>query len=256
MNQASLRRWLLVAFVSLAATSCQKPMRESVQGYVEGEFVYLSSALNGTLDQLLVRRGEAVTAGQPLFTLDATMEKAAQEQAQAALALSEADYKRQKQLFQSGPAAAQDFDRARANRDQDRERLAQAQWSLAQKIQNAPSAGLVFDTLYRQGEWVAAGKPIVVLLPPGNIKVRAFVPETKLATLRVGQEAHVTIDGLGEPFAGKISYISPRAEYTPPVIYSRESRSKLVFLVEIHFAPTIAARLHPGQPVDVDFVRP
>ena len=76
--------------------------------------------------------------------------------------------------------------------------------------QAAPQAGLVFDTLYREGEWVAAGKPIVVLLPPPNIKVRAFVPETRSRPPARGQEARVMVDGVSEPFLGKVSYISPR----------------------------------------------
>src|SRR5205814_3333187 len=108
-------------------------------------------------------------------------------------------------------------------------------------------------TLFREGEWVAAGKPVAMLLPPPNIKVRAFVPETKVGALRVGEEARVTVDGLPAPFAGRISYISPRAEYTPPVIYSRESRAKLVFMIESVFDPDVSAGLHPGQPVDVEF---
>lgn len=253
MNTRPLRRLTSVALICLALAGCEKAPNDYVQGYVEGEFVYVSSPLAGTLEHLLFRRGDQVTAGQPLFTLDPTMEKAAHDQADAALALSEVDYKRQEQLFRSGPAAAQDFDRARSARDQDRERLAQANWNLAQKKQDAPQAGLVYDTLFREGEWVAAGKPIVMLLPPPNIKVRAFVPETQVGALHVGEQARVMVDGLPEPFAGKISYISARAEYTPPVIYSRESRAKLVFMVEIVFDPAVAAKLHPGQPVDVRF---
>ncbi len=111
----------------------------------------------------------------------------------------------------------------------------------------------MFDTLFREGEWVPAGRPIVSLLPPKNIKVRAFVPETWLGGLRVGEVAHVSIDGTAQEFAGRISYIAPRAEYTPPVIYSKESREKLVYMVEIVFEPERAAELHPGQPVDVRF---
>jgi HlyD family secretion protein len=255
MKIPSLRPVTTLALLSIFFAGCRKAPNDYVQGYVEGEFVYVSSPLAGTLQHLLVRRGDQVTAGQPLFSLDEIMEQAAHDQAQAALVLSEADYKRQEQLFRSGPVAAQDFDRARSTRDQDRERLVQANWNLLQKKQDAPQAGLVYDTLFREGEWVAAGKPIVMLLPPPNIKVRAFVPETQIGALHVGEEARVTVDGVPEPFAGKISYISARAEYTPPVIYSRESRAKLVFLVEIHFDPASAARLHPGQPVDVRFVR-
>ena len=252
MKTPSLLR-LGTALLCLLAGGCAPEPNDFVQGYVEGEFVFVSSPLGGTLQRLFVRRGDEVKSGQPLFTLDQTMEQAAHDQAQAALDLSESDYKRQKQLFQSGPAAAQDFDRARSARDQDRQRLAQANWNLGQMKQEAPQAGLVYDTLFREGEWVAAGKPIVMLLPPPNVKVRAFVPETEVGALKVGQEARVEVDGVPDPFSGQISYISQRAEYTPPVIYSRESRSKLVFMVELRFDPAVASKLHPGQPVDVRF---
>jgi HlyD family secretion protein len=114
-------------------------------------------------------------------------------------------------------------------------------------------AGLVYDTLFRQGEWVAAGKPVVALLPPQNIKVRAFVPETQVGSIHYGDTTQVTVDGVPNPFIGKVSYISPHAEYTPPVIYSRESRAKLVFMIESVFDPEISRGLHPGQPVDVEF---
>jgi HlyD family secretion protein len=131
--------------------------------------------------------------------------------------------------------------------------LAKAEWDLSQKRQTAPQAGLVFDTLYREGEWVAAGRPVVALLPPPNIKVRAFLPETQIGAIHPGDRVQVMVDGVGEPFIGKVSYISPQAEYTPPVIYSQESRDKLVFMIEAVFDPTTAANLHPGQPVDVRF---
>ena len=108
----------------------------------------------------------------------------------------------------------------------------------------------MFDTLYREGEWVAAGRPVVVLLPPQNVKVRAFVPEPRIGTVRPGDRAEVSVDGVPEPFVGKVSFVSPRAEFTPPVIYSRENRAKLVFLVEAR--PLRASdQLKPGLPVEV-----
>jgi len=130
--------------------------------------------------------------------LNETAEKAARDQNQAALVLSEAEYKRQDQLFQTGVAANQDLDRARPTRDQDRQRLTQAEWNFSQKQQSAPQAGLVYDTLYREGEWVAAGKPIVALLPPQNIKVRAFVPETRVGSIQYGETVRATVDGVRE----------------------------------------------------------
>jgi HlyD family secretion protein len=299
---------------------CNRPDTGIIQGYVEGEFVYVSSPLAGTLKRLNVRRGTQVKAGDPLFSLDNIPEKSARDeaerrmaqaratfedlkkgkrpseidsieaqlkQARAALALSEKELARQEKLTSiPGATSAQDLDRARAAKDQDSQRVAQleadlktarlgsrvdqvfaaeatqhayeavlvkAEWDLSQKAQSAPEAGLVFDTLYREGEWVAAGRPVVSLLPPENIKVRVFVPEAMVAAIRPGKPVQVAVDGLNEKLVGKVSYISPRAEYTPPVIYSLENRRKLVFMVEAVFDPETAVKLHPGQPVDVRF---
>ena len=88
---------------------------------------------------------------------------------------------------------------------------------------------------------------------PTRDTVRAFVPETRVGSIHYGDEVQASVDGVKDPFVGRVSYISPRAEYTPPVIYSRESRAKLVFMVESIFDPQVAANLHPGQPVDVEF---
>lgn len=128
--------------------------------------------------------------------------------------------------------------------------LAQARWSLAQKSRRSPAKALVFDTLFRPGEWVPAGQAVVSLLPPERVRVRFFVPETALASLEAGEAVTVGADGAA-PVRGRVSYISPSAEFSPPVIFSRESRSQLVFLVEVSFDPKTAAGLHPGQPVSV-----
>ena len=125
----------------------------------------------------------------------------------------------------------------------------QAEWRLGQKTVAAPVAGQVFDVLYQPGEWVAAGRPVVRLLPPGNVKIRFFVPETALGALAVGQALAVRCDGCADGIPAKITYISPEAEYTPPIIYSNETRSKLVFMVEAR--PLDGANLHPGQPLEV-----
>jgi HlyD family secretion protein len=130
--------------------------------------------------------------------------------------------------------------------------LERAEWSVAQKTITAPAGGLVFDTLYREGEFVAAGLPVVSLLPPGNVKVRFFVPEAEFGTLKAGDLVRVEITGRAAPVEARISYLSPQPEYTPPVLYNRENRSKLVFLVEaLPTDPAVAADLHPGQPADV-----
>jgi HlyD family secretion protein len=129
--------------------------------------------------------------------------------------------------------------------------LAQAKVRLDQKTGYAPAAALVYDTWFRVGESVPAGSPVVSLLPPGNIKVRFFVSEEMVGSLRPRQPVTIACDGCAAPIPGEISFISPQAEYTPPVIYSRESRAKLVFLVEARPAAADAATLRPGQPVEV-----
>jgi len=140
-------------------------------------------------------------------------------------------------------AAGQEVAAAVATRDQ-------AAWSVAQKTQTAPRAALVHDTLYREGEFVAAGRPVVSLLPPDNLKVRFFAPEPALATLKPGVRVRVGLDG-HTPLEAVVAYVSPLAEYTPPVLYNRENRAKLVYLIEAALRPEDARDLHPGQPVDV-----
>lgn len=131
------------------------------------------------------------------------------------------------------------------------ERVAQARWELKEKQVQSPAAGLIYDTLFRSGEWVPAGSPVVQLLPPSHVKVRFFVPETLLGGLRTGSSVLVTADGRAEAFPAVISYVASNVEYTPPIIYSNETRSKLVFMVEAKPDPETAATLHPGQPVNV-----
>jgi HlyD family secretion protein len=321
MSSLRVRLVATAGFVLLAGLlgGCRKKGSDYLQGYVEGEFVYMASPSAGALKKLSVQRGDQVSAGAPLYELEPDPEKTARdeaerkltqakatledakkgrrpteieslaaqiEQARTSASLSERELARQEQLLRSGATSKEDVDRARSVHDQNRQRVAQleadlktaqlglrsdqiaaaeaevhareaalarADWELAQKKQSAPKAGLISDTLYREGEWVAAGRPVIVLLPPQNIKVRAFVPETSVGAMRVGQSAQVLVDGVREPLAGKVSFISPQAEFTPPVIYSRESRSKLVFMIELVFESKVAETLHPGQPVDVQF---
>jgi prepilin-type N-terminal cleavage/methylation domain-containing protein len=124
-------------------------------------------------------------------------------------------------------------------------------WPTRIEDAGASANPIVTDTLYREGEWVPAGSPVVRMLPPKNVKVRFFVPEPQLGAVKVGQAVELACDGCAAKIAATVSFIAPQAEYTPPVIYSRENRSKLVFLVEARPSKDDAVKLHPGQPVDV-----
>jgi HlyD family secretion protein len=127
----------------------------------------------------------------------------------------------------------------------------QARWRLDQLSPPAPAAGIVVDTLYRQGEWVPAGSPIVRMLPPENVKVRFFVPQAEISRLAVGQAVTIRCDGCAAQVAATVSYVATEPEYTPPVIYSNENRSKLVFMMEAEPGESQGDLLRPGQPVEV-----
>jgi HlyD family secretion protein len=129
--------------------------------------------------------------------------------------------------------------------------LKKATWAFDQKRQFAPAKAVVHDTLYRQGEFVNAGNPVVSLLPPENLKVRFFVPEEKLPQIKTGQTVNVHCDGAEKDFTATVNYISTKAEYTPPVIYSRETRASLVYMIEAKVSLADAPNVRPGQPVDV-----
>jgi HlyD family secretion protein len=129
--------------------------------------------------------------------------------------------------------------------------LDQAKWKLDQKRVAASQGGLVVDTLFREGEWVPAGAPVVRMLPPANVKIRFFVPERELGSFPIGRKVSVHCDGCGSPIEAAVTYASSVAEFTPPVIYSDDTREKLVFMIEAHPSTADAARLRPGQPVEI-----
>ncbi|HEY4416924.1 MAG TPA: HlyD family efflux transporter periplasmic adaptor subunit [Verrucomicrobiae bacterium] len=313
-------KYCIRIFLFLGCTllvSCERSDPAFVQGYVEGEFVYVAAPFGAQLQTLAVDRGTIVKAGAPLFALDHTPQQAARDEAarrvdqakaqlddathgqrpteidalraqlshaQAALVLSQKELTRQTELLKNQVNSQRDFDTARSQRDQDQQQVAQlsanlataqlgsreaqitaatenvkaqeaalaaAEWNLAQMTQSTPVDSIVSDVLFRPGDWVGAGLPVVQLLPPANVKVRTFVAQAVLGRLHVGDPATVSVDGVSTSFPGKITFISPRTEYTPPVIYSQQMREKFVYLIELSFAPETAAKLHPGQPVDV-----
>lgn len=209
-------------------------------------------------------------------------------QAAASRKLSTEQLRQQEKLFAGGFISRSALDQARANYERDiarlaeaeaqgrlarqplgreaevraaaaevesaRAALAQADWRLSQRAAVAAGPALVQDTYFVEGEWVPASRPVVSLLPAGNVRVRFFLPEQRVGAVQPGDRVSLTCDGCGGPLAATVSYISRQAEFTPPVIYSRDSRAKLVFMAEARPAPQDAARLRPGQPVDVTLV--
>jgi HlyD family secretion protein len=129
--------------------------------------------------------------------------------------------------------------------------LDMAEWRLSQRFVPAPAGGRVADVLARPGETMMAGDPVVSLLPPENIFVRFFVPEPLLGSLHRGDQVGLQCDSCAEGMTATISFISPQAEFTPPLIYSEANTAKLVFLIEARPPPDQAIKFNPGQPVEV-----
>jgi HlyD family secretion protein len=129
--------------------------------------------------------------------------------------------------------------------------LDQSKKRLDEKHVIAAKGGVIVDTLFREGEWVPAGSPVVRMLPPENLKVRFFVPQPAVSRFPVGKKVAIHCPGCAQPIAGTVTYTSTEPEYTPPVIYSNDTREKLVFMIEARPDAAAAASLHPGQPVDV-----
>jgi HlyD family secretion protein len=129
--------------------------------------------------------------------------------------------------------------------------MGMAQWRFDQRHVKAPAGGVIADVLARPGETIPAGGPVVSLLPPENIFVRFFVPEQNLAEVHLGEQVKLVCDNCAADLIGTISFVSPQAEYTPPVIYSESSRSKLVYRVEARPPVQRAPLLNPGEPVVV-----
>lgn len=148
------------------------------------------------------------------------------------------------------PGRSDMIDAAAANAEAARHALIEAEKNLGKRQVSAPTSGTVEEVYFRPGEVVNSGQAVVALLPPRNLKVRFFVAEPVRAGLRVDQSINLSCDGCPPDLKAKISFIAREAEFTPPVIFSREQREKLVFLVEAR--PDGAANeLTAGQPLTV-----
>jgi HlyD family secretion protein len=208
---------------------------------------------------------------------------AQRHETEAALAMAETEYKRQSELLAKGVGTRKDYENAestmrqlrmrqssliaqekvndlaarpdeiaaaKAQVDQDQANLDQAKKRLDDLMPGAPEDGLIENTFFNVGEWVPAGTPVVSLLPPFRVKLRFFVPQEDVALMQMGQTVSFTCDSCPPDLKARIIYVSPRSEFTPPVIYSQSARAKLVFLIEARPEPTQAA-LPPGLPITV-----
>jgi len=298
-----MKRMTFAALLLLGA--CSQQPNTNWLGYIEGEAALIAAPQPGWITSMNVARGAEVKAGDALFTLDATREIAARDNALASIDAAkeqgsqataqvaqaraqqaqidsdilraEQELERQRGLVQTGSSPRRDletaqaaYDGARARRNQAlatqtqmtaarRQAEAQqssaeanlmtAEFNLSQRSVASLVAGQVQDIYFREGEYANAGVPVVSVLPPKNVFVRFFVPETMVAELQIGKRVHIGCDGCPQDLTGIVRFIAAAAEFTPPVIYSVGNRERLVFKAEARVENGLPLR--PGLPVEV-----
>lgn len=267
---------------SVAVQAGQRVAKDAVLFTLDAE------AERGARDEaaarLLSARAQAANADKGRRSDELAVTQAQLVQAQAAASLAHNDLARQQQLVTQGfiskarlddastavsqaqarvaelsaalrvarlPARVDERIATQATATAANEVLRQSKWREAQKQQTSPANALVSEVFFRPGEFVAAGQPVLALLPPENVKARFFVPEADLTKVAPGQPILLGCDGCQAPIKARVTRVASQAEYTPPVIYSNAQRAKLVFMVEAHPAAADAQRLRPGQPLDV-----
>jgi HlyD family secretion protein len=267
-----------LALMLVLLAGCEQPHQGRWLGYAEGEAAYIAAPAAGWLLDVKVKRGDWVNRGDLLFVLDDNNQSSVRDQAQGAIAqaqgqraeaaanldLARRQFERQRGLLASAATSRQAYDQAKsaydaaqaqvaaidATQSQARATLAGAAYQLSQRRVMALTQGRVQEVYFRQGEYAPAMTTVVSVLPPANVYVRFFVPQAEFAAIKLGQKVKIHCDGCGDGLIASITFISAQNEYTPPVIFSNQSRSQLVFKVEARTEGGL--RLNPGQPVDVD----
>lgn len=250
----SARRFAILAAALFALAACAQKGDSGFQGWVEADLIFVSPDEAGRVETLSVREGEVVEKGAPLFTIDPDLQTADVEMAKASLTNATQAFERAQALLRTAAGTQKALEDAEAAMRTAQARLNSAQTRLSRRKMASPVAGSVQQIYYRPGEVVPASRPVLSILPPGNIKVRFFVPETVLPKIALGNAVTVHCDGCQAPVPAKVTFISRSSEFTPPVIYSLDERSKLVYLIEARTETPDGLRV--GQPVDVRFAEP
>ncbi|MFZ0651355.1 MAG: efflux RND transporter periplasmic adaptor subunit, partial [Pseudolabrys sp.] len=238
-----------VILAALVLGGCGKNNDRVLQGWVEAELIFVSPDEQGRVETLKVREGDRVKKGDVLFTVDDDLQKADVVVRNTAVINAQQGFDRAKELLKSSAGTQKTYDDAEAALRQAKANLDWSQTRLMRRNAYSPGDGTVEQVYYRPGETVPAGRPVVAILPPGNLKLRFFAPQAILPTIKYGDIVDVSCDGCEKGLTAKISFIARSAEYTPPVIYSQEERAKLVFLIEAR--PEQPDKFRVGQPVTV-----
>jgi HlyD family secretion protein len=241
----------ILAALALAAVlaGCNEFRDPGYQGWVEADMIFVSPDESGRVTKLNVREGDEVKPGMPLYSVDDDLQQADLNQNNATLANAQQTYDRALSLSKTGSGTIANLDAAVSALRVAEARVNTSQTRLARRIGYAPVSGTVQQIYFREGETVPAQRPVLSIMPPGNMKIRFYVPEIDLPKLAIGDEVRVTCDNCSADLTAKIYFLATSAEYTPPVIYSLDERNKLVYLVQAR--PSRPDALRVGQPISV-----
>ncbi len=235
--------------LAIALAGCNDKRDPGFQGWVEADMIFVSPDESGRVTKLLVREGDEVKVGQQLYSVDDDLQVADLNQNKATLANAQQTYDRAASLSKTGSGTQASLDSAVSALRVAEARVNTSETRLSRRKGFAPVAGTIQQIYFREGEMVQAQRPVLSIMPPGNMKIRFFVPETELPKLAIGDEVKVTCDNCSADLTAKIYFIATTAEYTPPVIYSLDERNKLVYLIQAR--PSRPDALRVGQPVSV-----
>ena len=248
-SSQAIIRILAALAVAVALAGCNERRDPGFQGWVEADMIFVSPDESGRVTRLNVREGDDVKPGAPLYSVDDDLQQADLNQNNATLANAQQTYDRAASLSKTGSGTQANLDSAISALRVAEARVNTSQTRLARRSGFAPVGGTVQQIYFREGEMVSAQRPVLSIMPPGNMKVRFFVAETELPKLAIGDEIRVTCDNCAADLTAKIYFIATTAEYTPPVIYSLDERNKLVYLIQAR--PSRPDSLRVGQPISV-----
>ena len=249
MTSSQINLRLLALALATTLAGCNQPRDPGYQGWVEADMIFVSPDESGRVTKLSVREGAEVKAGMQLYAVDDDLQQADLNQNNATLANAQQSYDRAASLSKTGSGTQATLDAAVSALRVAEAHVNTSQTRLSRRIGFAPGAGAVQQIYFREGETVPAQRPVLSIMPPGNMKVRFYVPETDLPKLAIGDEVRVTCDNCAADLTARIYFIATSAEYTPPVIYSLDERNKLVYLIQAR--PARPDSLRVGQPISV-----
>ncbi len=235
-----------------------------VSGNIEGDDVKFSFRVQGQITDLFTDEGKVVKVGDVVAKLNTDELSRIKDEAEASLKaeeyrnkLAEDDYFRAEKLFEVGSISAQKrdsfktaADSTKANIDQLEASLELAKTRLGFTDLISTLNGYVIVKSALPGEVVQIGAPVFTAIDLNNIWLTAYINETDLGKVKLGQKAYIKTDAYkNKKYEGYISFISPQEEFTPKFIQTQEERVKMVYRIKIR-ADNKDLELKPGMPAD------